>query len=117
MGIKEEKWSRSISTLEKIATDLYKDKNKEKFYKIIETLEDLGIENLTLADIRTFIKKQTGIKVNFNDDYIFTYIMNPENMEELIRFGQAKFPIDTKDNDYSQKLNNLKSRRVSRVYR
>lgn len=107
MSSKKNIWKRNISTLDQIAEDLYKSKNKEKYYKTIEILYELGIDKLTLGDIRTFIMQQTGISASFNDDYLFAYIMNPENREKLMRYAGSKIQYDTMENDWDYEMNEL----------
>ena len=107
MGSRKNTWKRNISTLDQIAEDLYKGKNEEKYYKTIEMLYELGINKLTLGDIRTFIMQQMGISARFNDDYLFAYIMNPENREKLMRYADSKIQYDTMENDWNHGITGL----------
>jgi len=107
MSIKKNQWKRNISTLDQIAEDLYKDKNEEKYYEVMDILRELGLGMITMGDITSFIKREVGIQVGFNNNYIFNYIMNPENREKLMRYAESKFQYGTKENDRNHEIAEL----------
>ena len=79
--------------------------NQKQFDAIVERLLDYSIENVTVGDISDFIRKKLKLdkKTKLSDNDIIEFIMNEENREILVEFGQIRNPIDTRRNDALQK--------------
>lgn len=122
--MKNNEWIRNNRTLLAIVDDLCRrrisrDGEKisikretnimNKYNEILDRLMEYSIENVTIQDIKNFIKRKLGQDrdIDISDEDIISFIMDENNREDLIRFGQLRNPIDTRIIDSWQRKNNI----------
>ena len=96
-------WKDRIRTLETMIEDIIekqKDENKiDRLNGIIDKLYEYNIYNVTVEELALFIKKELGEDALIDDRSILTFILDENNKEKLMIYGDTKNPIETDLND------------------